>query len=202
MDENDPSTYALFRSNAQELLSTIPTLLFISNNTILMMRWIVKVLDAWYLCAQERTSAEHRFLSLTRSYQCAQERTFSSRLAFMREKVNDMNTKLALVKDDSRAVAESSTMQQTWQELEEMTNERLGGKRTRPSSVIGSLCRGSSFPTLTSPRVATVWTTSKEPIHSSPQPNCPSNSSKEAKRRTFSLPQVAPFPGGAIEVDE
>ncbi|KAM6495594.1 hypothetical protein JOM56_008300 [Amanita muscaria] len=74
------------------------------------------------------------------------EKQLSSRLAFTREKVNDMNTKLALVKDDSRAVAESSTVQQTWQELEEMTNERLGGKRTRPSSVIGSLsiaCRST-----------------------------------------------------------
>ncbi|KAF8631269.1 hypothetical protein AX15_002595 [Amanita polypyramis BW_CC] len=65
------------------------------------------------------------------------EKQLAARITFTRDKVTDMNSKFALVKDDRRAVAECTTVQQTWAELEEMANDRLGGKRTRPSSVIG-----------------------------------------------------------------
>ena len=66
------------------------------------------------------------------------EKQLSARVAFAREKIHDMNSKFNLVKDEPRAVAERSTLLQTWAELEEMANDRLGGRRTRPPSVIGS----------------------------------------------------------------
>ena len=74
------------------------------------------------------------------------EKQLMARLTFTRDIVNDMNDKHALVIDNPRAVAECSTVHQTWFELEEMANERLGGRRTRPPSVIGSMssaCRSS-----------------------------------------------------------
>ncbi len=66
------------------------------------------------------------------------EKQLAARVVFAREKINDMNSKFTLVKDEPRAVAERSTVLQTWAELEEMANDRLGGRRTRPPSVIGS----------------------------------------------------------------
>ncbi|KAK2466476.1 hypothetical protein APHAL10511_002118 [Amanita phalloides] len=65
------------------------------------------------------------------------EKQLTARVTFTRERINEMKYKFALVKDESRAAAECSTVQQTWAELEEMANDRLGGKKTRPSSVIG-----------------------------------------------------------------
>ncbi|KAF8640093.1 hypothetical protein AX17_001331 [Amanita inopinata Kibby_2008] len=93
------------------------------------------------------------------------EKQLSARLTFTRKTVTDMNAKLAPVKDDARAIAESSTVQQTWAELEEMTTDRIGGKRTRPSSVIGS--RPSSGRNSSASVFNTRATTSKRGSYSS-----------------------------------
>ncbi|PFH52651.1 hypothetical protein AMATHDRAFT_46193 [Amanita thiersii Skay4041] len=67
------------------------------------------------------------------------EKQLSARLTFTKQAVTEVNSNFALVRDDMRAVAECSTVQQTWLELEEMVKERLGGgRRTRPPSASSS----------------------------------------------------------------
>jgi len=66
------------------------------------------------------------------------EEQLLARLSFTRSAVEDMNTQFTAVADDSRAVAERKRILQTWSELEDMGNDRIGGKKSRPTSVISS----------------------------------------------------------------
>lgn len=66
------------------------------------------------------------------------EKQLADRLSFTRSAVIEMTAKFACVADDSRAVAERKRIDQTWSELEEMGNELIGTKRSRPSSVMSS----------------------------------------------------------------
>ncbi|KAH7930014.1 hypothetical protein BV22DRAFT_1079617 [Leucogyrophana mollusca] len=66
------------------------------------------------------------------------EEQLTARLAFTKRTVTDVTSRLAPVKDDARAIAEHRRVLQTWSELEDMTNDRINDKKSRPSSVISS----------------------------------------------------------------
>ncbi|KAF7355063.1 Growth arrest-specific 2-like [Mycena sanguinolenta] len=71
------------------------------------------------------------------------EEQLTSRLAFTTSAIEHMMALFAAVKDDERAIAERDRIQQTWTELEEMANDRIVGRRSRPVSVSSSASRGS-----------------------------------------------------------
>lgn len=62
----------------------------------------------------------------------------SARLSFTKAAVEKVSVALRDVADDVRAVAEYDRLLQTWNELQEMANDRITGKKSRPSSVISS----------------------------------------------------------------
>lgn len=64
------------------------------------------------------------------------EEQISARLSFTRNVIKEMSSKSAVVADDQRVAAEQTRILQTWSELEEMTLDRLSGKKSRPASVI------------------------------------------------------------------
>ncbi|KAI6034072.1 hypothetical protein BKA83DRAFT_4184535 [Pisolithus microcarpus] len=71
------------------------------------------------------------------------EEQLSARIGFTRRAVTQVTTYLEPVNDDTRAVAEHERVRQTWIELEEMANDRISGRKSRPSSVL-STSRNSS----------------------------------------------------------
>lgn len=71
------------------------------------------------------------------------EEQLSARIGFTRRGVTQVTTYLEPVNDDTRAVAEHDRVRQTWTELEEMANDRINGRKSRPSSVL-STSRNSS----------------------------------------------------------
>ncbi|KAI6122726.1 hypothetical protein EV401DRAFT_1949619 [Pisolithus croceorrhizus] len=71
------------------------------------------------------------------------EEQLSARIGFTRRVVTQVTTYLEPVNDDTRAVAEHERVRQTWIELEEMANDRISGRKSRPSSVL-STSRNSS----------------------------------------------------------
>lgn len=62
------------------------------------------------------------------------EEQLSARLGFTRAIINDMESKFAPVANEPRSISERSRILQTWDELEEMANDRIGGKKSRPVS--------------------------------------------------------------------
>ncbi|KAK7470919.1 hypothetical protein VKT23_002335 [Stygiomarasmius scandens] len=79
---------------------------------------------------------------LSSSYSCPNtltpEEQLSGRISFTRTAITNMASAFEGVHDDPRAVAEHDRLLQTWIELEEMGNDRISGKKSRPSSVISS----------------------------------------------------------------
>lgn len=71
------------------------------------------------------------------------EEQLSARIGFTRRTMAQMATYLEPVNDDPRALAEHQRVQQTWIELEEMANDRINGRKSRPSSVL-SISQNSS----------------------------------------------------------
>ncbi|KAE9406047.1 hypothetical protein BT96DRAFT_1015276 [Gymnopus androsaceus JB14] len=72
------------------------------------------------------------------------EEQLNGRLSFTKSTVDAMTTAFEPVKDDRRAVAENDRILQTWSELEEMGNDRVSGKKSRPSSVMSTQSSGRS----------------------------------------------------------
>jgi len=70
------------------------------------------------------------------------EEQLSARLAFTKQTVDDVTSMLAEVVEDSRASSEHDRIQQTWSELNEMTGDRIAGKKSRSSSVISGQSSG------------------------------------------------------------
>ena len=66
------------------------------------------------------------------------ERQLAARLSFTRSTIADMTAKFSSVANNSRAITEKKRIDQTWSELEEMGNELISAKKSRPSSVISS----------------------------------------------------------------
>jgi Growth-Arrest-Specific Protein 2 Domain len=66
------------------------------------------------------------------------EEQLSARMSFARNSIQNMSNNFASVAKDSRAISERSRILQTWGELEEMGNDRLGGQKSRPGSTISS----------------------------------------------------------------
>jgi len=66
------------------------------------------------------------------------EKQLAARLSFTRSTVTDMTAKFSSVANDSRAITERKRIDQTWSELEEMGNELISARKSRPSSVISS----------------------------------------------------------------
>ncbi|TFK55868.1 hypothetical protein OE88DRAFT_1804656 [Heliocybe sulcata] len=66
------------------------------------------------------------------------EEQLRSRVAFTRTKITHMEEIYAVVREDSRATAEKSRISQTWEELEDMCDDRLTEIKSRPGSVISS----------------------------------------------------------------
>lgn len=66
------------------------------------------------------------------------EEQLSARVSFTKSAVDAMSALSSTVSDDPRAVAERERVLQTWNELEDMSNDRIGGKKSRPGSVLGS----------------------------------------------------------------
>ncbi|KAF8974636.1 hypothetical protein BDZ97DRAFT_39997 [Flammula alnicola] len=75
-------------------------------------------------------SSTHKSVSTMRP-----EEQLWARLAFTKELLENMVSKFAAVVNDHRAISEHSRIQQTWSELHEMANDRIGGKKSRPASV-------------------------------------------------------------------
>ena len=63
------------------------------------------------------------------------EEQLSARLTFTKGVVNDMEIKFAPLANEPRSISEKSRILQTWDELEEMANDRILGKKSRPASV-------------------------------------------------------------------
>ncbi|KAG9317266.1 hypothetical protein JVU11DRAFT_1460 [Chiua virens] len=66
------------------------------------------------------------------------EEQLSARIGFTRRMFEHATTYLEPINDDPRAVTEHRRVQQTWLELEDMANDRIMGKASRPSSVVSS----------------------------------------------------------------
>ena len=66
------------------------------------------------------------------------EQQLSARIGFTRRFFAHVTTYYESINDDPRAVTEYQRVQQTWLELEDMANDRIGGQRSRSSSVISS----------------------------------------------------------------
>lgn len=67
------------------------------------------------------------------------EDQLKGRLAFMKVAMENLQTAFLSVSDDRRAIEEHQRILQTWDELREMATDRMSGRRSRPSSVVGSL---------------------------------------------------------------
>ena len=63
------------------------------------------------------------------------EEQLLARLTFTKGVVNDMEIKFAPLANEPRSISEKSRILQTWGELEEMANDRIAGKKSRPGSV-------------------------------------------------------------------
>lgn len=63
------------------------------------------------------------------------EEQLLARLTFTKGVVNDMKIKFAPLANEPRSISEKSRILQTWGELEEMANDRIVGKKSRPGSV-------------------------------------------------------------------
>lgn len=72
------------------------------------------------------------------------EEQLSARLRFTGDIVQNMQVKFTRVLKDCRAISERTRIQQTWDELQEMANDRIGGKKSRPGSVISRNSSGRS----------------------------------------------------------
>lgn len=72
------------------------------------------------------------------------EQQLSARLLFTKSTIDELSSALQAVAEDKRAISEHDRILQTWQELEEMANDRLTGRKSRPSSVINSASSGRS----------------------------------------------------------
>ena len=68
----------------------------------------------------------------------APDEQLRARLTFTRAAIADMIVKFTSVAADSRAITEKNRIEQTWSELEDMGNDLIVGKKSRPSSVISS----------------------------------------------------------------
>jgi hypothetical protein len=66
------------------------------------------------------------------------EEQLGARLGFTKRTVAQVAAYIESIKDDARASSEYRRVQQTWVELEEMANDRICGKRSRPASVLSS----------------------------------------------------------------
>jgi Growth-Arrest-Specific Protein 2 Domain len=62
----------------------------------------------------------------------------SARLSFAKSVIDNMVSLFMSVAEDPRAIAERDRILQTWSELEDMGNDRIHGKKSRPASVISS----------------------------------------------------------------
>ncbi|KAF9263597.1 hypothetical protein L218DRAFT_1033837 [Marasmius fiardii PR-910] len=66
------------------------------------------------------------------------EAQLSGRLDYTRSLIDKLSVSFEAVSDDRRAIVERDRVLQTWSELEEMGNDRVSGRRSRPSSVASS----------------------------------------------------------------
>jgi hypothetical protein len=66
------------------------------------------------------------------------EEQLSARMSFTKNSIQHMSTKSTSVANDSRALSERSRILQTWSELEDMGNDRLGAQKSRPGSTSSS----------------------------------------------------------------
>ncbi|KIK65539.1 hypothetical protein GYMLUDRAFT_70641 [Collybiopsis luxurians FD-317 M1] len=82
--------------------------------------------------------------SYTSSPNSTSEEQLNGRLAFTRSTVDAMTKAFESVKDDLRAIAENDRVLQTWSELEEMGNDCISGKKSRPASVMSTPSSGRS----------------------------------------------------------
>jgi hypothetical protein len=66
------------------------------------------------------------------------EEQLAARLAFTKSMIDRMMSAFTLVSDDPRAEAETNRVLQTWVELEDMAQDRINGRKSRPTSVVSS----------------------------------------------------------------
>lgn len=66
------------------------------------------------------------------------EEQLSARVTFTQHAVMQMASYFEPVRGDPRGVAENERIRQTWSELEEMANDRIVSKKSRPSSVLST----------------------------------------------------------------
>ena len=78
------------------------------------------------------------------------EEQLGARMGFTRRTVAELAAYIESVKDDPRAISERQRIQQTWVELEEMGDDRICGKKSRPGSVLSSSGRNSSASAISS----------------------------------------------------
>ncbi|RXW21160.1 hypothetical protein EST38_g4694 [Candolleomyces aberdarensis] len=66
------------------------------------------------------------------------EEQLLSRVTFTKSVIDDMQVAFEAISNDGRAMSERSRVHQTWVELEEMANDRIGGGKSRPVSSTSS----------------------------------------------------------------
>ncbi|KAJ3766372.1 hypothetical protein FB446DRAFT_849723 [Lentinula raphanica] len=88
------------------------------------------------------TPLESLSSSYTSPVHLTPEEKLSDRLTFTKSVIDDMTAAFELVKDDRRAINENDRILQTWSELEEMGNDRVHGRKSRPNSVMSTQSSG------------------------------------------------------------
>ncbi|EGO01684.1 hypothetical protein SERLA73DRAFT_158900 [Serpula lacrymans var. lacrymans S7.3] len=121
-----------------------------STELMQQIRFLVDVADAVHLCDMALSDLLEHIDSypslpigrLSSSHvspaRLPPEEQLASRLAFTKRMIDNVATKLPAVKYDPRALSEHQRVVQTWSELEEMSNDRLSGTKSRPGSVVSS----------------------------------------------------------------
>lgn len=119
-----------------DLMKQIARLADLSNSISLCdasLSDLLEHIDSYPASPQGALLSSHRSAA-----QLSSEDKLSARMSFTRASIQDMSTSFVSVGKDSRAVSERSRILQTWTELEEMGNERLGGQKSRPGSTASS----------------------------------------------------------------
>ncbi|KAG6911737.1 hypothetical protein DXG01_007987 [Tephrocybe rancida] len=94
---------------------------------------LLEHIDSYPASPKGVLSSSHRPLLET-----TPEEQLTARLNFTRTAIENMTSRFSGVSTDPRAIAENSRILQTWSELEDMGQDRLGGRKSRSASTISS----------------------------------------------------------------
>ncbi|KAG2370064.1 hypothetical protein BDR07DRAFT_1476598 [Suillus spraguei] len=134
------------------------------------------------------------------------EEQLGARLGFTKRTVAQVAACIEMVKDDARAISEHRRVQQTWVELEEMANDRICGKKSRPASVLSSgqwlfqsLSKGSANGRLLAPAHPSPRRVASGDLQTRPRPSSKlSMLSTASVSRSVSGPMATPLSSSSL----